>query len=142
MQKIDKYFHENKRREEERKHWEKMASGEEIRIGENYRGITTQDGQILEDDVKALAYEDGTVLFGSMDGSTYTWINGDVACVEGSVYTDGKLCVIRFGERTEDIIAGAGTEEERVWRLREKASWKMFWPLSESMARMILSTMK
>ena len=94
MQKIDKYFHENKRREAERKHWEKMASGEEIRIGEDYRGITTQDGQILEDDVKALAYEDGTGLFGSMDGSTYTWINGDVACVEGSVYTDGKLCVI------------------------------------------------
>ena len=142
MQKIDKYFHENKRREEERKHWEKMASGEEIRIGENYRGITTRDGQILEDDVKALVYEDGMVLFGSLDGSTYTWINGDVACVEGSVYTDGKLCVIRFGERTEDIIAGAGTEEERVRRLREKASWKMFWPLSESMVRMILSTMK
>ena len=118
MQKIDKYFHENKRREEERKHWEKMASGEEIRIGENYRGITTRDGQILEDDVKALAYEDGTVLFGSMDGSTYTWINGDVACVEGSVYTGGKLCVIRFAEKAEDIVAGIATEEEKVWKLR------------------------
>ena len=138
MQRIDKYYHENKKMEEERKHWEKMAEGEEIRIGENYRGIITRDGQILEENVNALAYDDGTVLFGSLDGATYIWINDDVACVEGSVYTDGKLCVIRFGERIGNIVSGAETEKEKVWRLRKKASWKMFWPMSEMMARMIL----
>ena len=71
MQRIDKYYHENKKMEEERKHWEKMAEGEEIRIGENYRGIITRDGQILEENVNALAYDDGTVLFGSLDGADF-----------------------------------------------------------------------
>ena len=46
------------------------------------------------------------------------WINDDVACVEGSVYTGGKLCVIRFAEKAEDIVAGIATEEEKVWKLR------------------------
>ena len=139
MQKIDKYYHENKRKEEEQQHWRKIASGEEIRIGENYRGITARDGQVLEEDVKALAYEDGTVLLGSLDGITYIWIDDDVACVEGSVYTGGKLFVIRFSEKPENIVAGAMTEEEKVWRLRKNASMKMFWPLSEKKAKMILS---
>ena len=139
MQKTDKYYHENKRKEEEQQHWRKIASGEEIRIGENYRGITARDGQVLEEDVKALAYEDGTVLLGSLDGITYIWIDDDVACVEGSVYTGGKLFVIRFSEKPENIVAGAMTEEEKVWRLRKNASMKMFWPLSEKKAKMILS---
>ena len=139
MQKTDKYYHENKRKEEEQQHWRKIASGEEIRIGENYRGITARDGQVLEEDVKALAYEDGTVLLGSLDGITYIWIDDDVACVEGSVYTGGKATVIVFKNGVEDIIRGAETEEEKVWRLRKGASWKMFWPLSEQMARMVLS---
>ncbi len=56
MQKIDKYYHENRRREEEQQHWGKIASGEEIRIGENYHGITSRDGHMFEEDVKALAY--------------------------------------------------------------------------------------
>ena len=139
MQKIDKYYHENKRREEEQKHWGKMASGEEIRIGENYCGISSRDGHMFEEDVKALAYEDGTVLLGSLDGITYIWIDDDVACVEGSVYTGGKLFVIRFSEKPENIVAGAMTEEEKVWRLRKNASMKMFWPLSEKKTKMILS---
>ena len=94
---------------------------------------------MFEEDVKALAYEDGTALFGSLDGTAFIWIDDDVACVEGTAYTGGKLFVIRFGEKPDNIVAGAMTDEEKVWRLRKNASMKMFWPLSEKKTKMILS---
>ena len=53
------------------------------------------------------------------------WINDDVACVEGSVYTGGKLCVIRFAEKAEDIVAGIATEEEKVWKLRMSRGYEI-----------------
>lgn len=133
MESVSKYYHTEKRRLEEQEHAGRFESGREVLIGATYKGILLRYGRSVDGPFTALRYEDGTLLLGSKDYHTFVFITVDVTDVDGYVYTE-DLNIISIRENLHDLLK----EGDRIMDLRRAASYKMFWPLSESGAGMII----
>jgi hypothetical protein len=133
---IDRYYHRKILEMEEKKYRRRFKKGKDIRVGRIYRGILTREGSEIDGPLAALSYEKGIILLGKKDLKTFVFLDEDVVECHGFVYTGGQVNIIRLKERLNRLLQDK--PDDTVMCLRRAASYKMFWPLSEVQAMMIV----
>lgn len=135
---INKYYHCEMSKAEEREHLRKFEEGTQVQIGYEYSSLTAGDGRKHEGPFTALAYEDGQLMIGKADHLVFAFINEDVVVNGSELYTEHLPMLVRFKKDLADILGLAWEKEKCCQLLRSACSVKWMCPLSMSAAELLL----
>ena len=76
----------------------KILFGKSIIIGKIYDSCTVSNGLIADEPLKALYFENGTLLLSSKNQKYFVFISGDMAAFRGRIFADSVLTSISFNE--------------------------------------------
>lgn len=76
----------------------KLLFGQKIVIGKIYDSCTVSNGLIADEPLKALYFENGTLLLSSKNAKYFVFLVGDMAAFRGRIFADSVLTSISFNE--------------------------------------------
>ena len=76
----------------------KILFGKSIIIGKIYDSCTVSNGLIADEPLKALYFENGTLLLSSKNAKYFVFLVGDMAAFRGRIFADSVLTSISFNE--------------------------------------------
>lgn len=76
----------------------KILFGKSIIIGKIYDAVIVSNGLIADEPLKALYFENGTLLLSSKNQKYFVFLVGDMAAFIGRIFADSVLTSISFNE--------------------------------------------
>ena len=77
----------------------KLICGQYVTVGKNYSGLTALEGEsYTNEELKALYFENGTLLLSSKDQKYFVFTSGDLASWGNRIITERVKSCIRFDE--------------------------------------------
>ena len=76
----------------------KILFGKSIIIGKVYDCCIVKNGLISDEPLKALYFENGTLLLSSKNAKYFVFLVGDMAAFRGRIFADSVLTSISFSE--------------------------------------------